>query len=62
MPYVSDRQRRFFHSPGAEKAGITKKQVKEFDSASAGKILPDRVSDDKVEKFSRLKKFMKESK
>lgn len=56
--YKSDAQRKFFHSPGAEKAGITKKEVKEFDSASAGKILPDHVTDDKVEKFNRLKKFM----
>lgn len=42
MPYASDAQRRFFHSPGAAKAGITTKQVAEYDSASKGKNLPER--------------------
>lgn len=40
MPYASDAQRRFFHSPGAAKAGIKPKTVKEFDAASKGKSLP----------------------
>lgn len=40
MPYVSDQQRKFFHSPGAEKAGIKESTVKEFDKASKGKKLP----------------------
>jgi len=43
MPYKSDAQRRFFHSPGAKKAGITPGQVKEFDSASKGMALPEKV-------------------
>lgn len=43
MPYVSNAQRRFFHSPGAKKAGITTSQVKEFDSASKGKKLPEQL-------------------
>ncbi len=43
MPYVSDRQRRFFHSSGARKAGITPIQVHEFDEASKGMNLPDRI-------------------
>lgn len=42
-PYKSDAQRRFFHSPGAKKAGVTPEQVKEFDAASKGKKLPERV-------------------
>ena len=42
-PYVSDAQRSFFHSKGAKKAGITPKQVSEFDSASKGKDLPEHV-------------------
>ena len=42
MPYKSSAQRRFFHSPGAAKAGITKTQVKEFDQASKGNKLPKR--------------------
>lgn len=48
MPYSSDQQRKFFHSPGAEKAGIKPSTVKEFDKASKGKKLP---------KFSRTKKL-----
>ena len=43
MPYKSEAQRKFFHSAGAKKAGITKKQVKEFDNASKGKKLPAKV-------------------
>jgi hypothetical protein len=34
MPYRSDKQRKFFHSKGAKKAGITKKEVDEWDRAS----------------------------
>lgn len=44
MPYKSDAQRRFFHSPGAQKAGITPAQVKDFDQASKGMNLPPRAS------------------
>ena len=40
MPYASDAQRRFFHSSGAKKAGITPSQVREFDSASKGMRFP----------------------
>lgn len=54
MPYKSDAQRRFFHSPGAKKAGISENQVKEFDSASKGKKLPE-----KVEKFGKLKSYLR---
>jgi len=53
-PYASDAQRRFFHSGGAKKAGITPKQVEEFDTASKGKKLPE-----KVERFSKLKNYVK---
>lgn len=41
MPYASDAQRRFFHSSGAKKAGITSAQVSEFDKASKGMSLPE---------------------
>jgi hypothetical protein len=41
MPYVSDAQRRFFHSAGAKQAGISPSTVKEFDKASKGKDLPE---------------------
>lgn len=40
--YKSDAQRRFFHSPGAKRAGISKKTVGEFDRASKGKKLPEK--------------------
>jgi len=42
-PYVSSSQRRFFHSKGAKKAGIAKKVVDEYDAASKGKKLPEKV-------------------
>ena len=44
MPYSSDQQRKFFHSPGAKKAGITPGEVKKFDSASKGMKLPKKAS------------------
>lgn len=43
MPYKSDAQRRFFHSSGARKAGISESKVKEYDRASKGKDLPEKV-------------------
>jgi len=53
MPYKSLQQERFFHSPGAKKAGITPSEVKEFDQASKGLHLPKKV------KFSKTKKALK---
>lgn len=53
MPYSSDRQRRFFHTQTAKNAGISSKTVKEFDQASKGMKLPE-----KVHKFKRIKKLM----
>lgn len=43
MPYKSDAQRKFFHSAGAKKAGITSKDVKKWDKESKGMDLPERV-------------------
>jgi hypothetical protein len=46
MPYKSAAQRRFFHTPGAKKAGITPTITKEWDTASKGltdKKLPEKV-------------------
>jgi len=42
MPYKSDAQRKFFHANKAklEKQGI---DVKEWDEASKGKSLPEKV-------------------
>jgi len=42
MPYKSDAQRRFFHTDTAKKAGITDKEVNEFDKASKGMKLPEK--------------------
>lgn len=43
MPYKSDAQRKFFHSEGAQKAGISDEQVKEFDQASKGMKLSKKA-------------------
>jgi hypothetical protein len=43
MPYVSDAQRRFFHTSTAKKAGITPAMVKEYDTASKGLSLPSKI-------------------
>lgn len=56
MPYKSDAQRRFFHSAGAKKAGITQADVAHWDAASKGLSLPARVKRVKVKKKLRGKK------
>lgn len=43
MPYVSSAQRRFFHSKGAAKAGLTAADVAKWDAESKGKKTPERV-------------------
>lgn len=43
MSYKSDKQRRFFHTDTAKEAGITPKEVKEFDTASKGMDLPEKA-------------------
>lgn len=43
MPYKSDAQRKFFHSAGAKKAGITAKDVKKWDKESKGMDLPEKA-------------------
>lgn len=40
MPYVSEAQRKFFHTDTAKKKGITSSMVKEYDQASKGTKLP----------------------
>jgi len=44
MPYKSDAQRKFFHTDTAKKKGITSAVVKEFDQASKGMKLPEKVT------------------
>lgn len=43
MPYDSNAQRRFFHANMGKKKGITPKVVDEYDQASKGEHLPERV-------------------
>ena len=43
MPYRSEAQRKFFHSAGAKKAGITKADVKKWDKESKGTHPPKKV-------------------
>ena len=43
MPYVSDKQRKFFHTNTAKAKGITPDVVKEFDAATKGKELPEKI-------------------
>jgi hypothetical protein len=57
MPYKSSAQRRFFHTPTARKAGISADMVKEFDTASKGMKLPEKVKAPKHKfKFTRPSK------
>jgi hypothetical protein len=59
MPYKSDAQRRFFHSPGAVKAGISSGVVNEFDKASKGMDLPEKVPNPKSKSnFGRTRKIL----
>ena len=53
MPYASDAQRRLFHAKEA-RGEISKKVVDEYDRASKGKKLPERVG-----KFDRIHKYLK---
>ena len=46
MPYKSDAQRRFFHA-AAKRGEISKKTVSEFDKASKGKKLPEKIKKNK---------------
>lgn len=43
MPYVSDRQRRWAHTPNGVKALGGKKKVAEWDKVTKGRKLPERV-------------------
>lgn len=56
MPYRSEAQRRFFHSAGAAKAGITPATVAEYDKASKGNDLPEKVKNRKLEAMKRIAK------
>lgn len=54
MPYKSDSQRRYFHY--AESVGkIKKSTVDEFDKASKGMKLPEKISEPSKRYTGRLK-------
>lgn len=55
MPYKSDAQRKFFHTPTAKKQGITKSVVEEFDKASKGMKLPEHKDPKPMEVSSASK-------
>jgi hypothetical protein len=44
MPYVSDKQRRFFHTDTAREKGISAATVAEYDQASKGMKLPESAA------------------
>ena len=58
MPYKSRSQQRLFHAMEA-RGEMDPATVKEYDKASKGKKLPEKV---KGKKFSRLKKIVKKEK
>lgn len=59
MPYASDAQRRFFHTATAKEKGINPSTVKEYDTASKGKNLPERVGGGKQMSPGRMKALKK---
>ncbi len=56
MPYKSEAQRRKFHAL-LKKGKISKETVEEFDSASKGKKLPERVKKKQKKSSSSWKKY-----
>jgi hypothetical protein len=56
MSYVSDKQKRFFHTDTAREKGIGSKAVKEFDKASKGMHLPESVHHHKKGAIMRVLK------
>lgn len=62
MPYKSDAQRKKFHAM-SERGEISKKTVEEFDAASKGMDLPERVKPKKLaspKSIESLRKLYKE--
>lgn len=56
MPYVSNKQRKFFHA-NVGKKGITPAVVSEFDNASKGLSLPERAAIRRKSAGKRVKKM-----
>ncbi len=51
MPYVSDKQRKWAHTPSGIKA-LGPQRVAEFDKKSKGKKLPTRATHKKTKRYS----------
>lgn len=56
MPYRSAKQRAFFHSAGATKAGISPATVAEWDQASKGMKLPETQRKKAKPKATRVRR------
>lgn len=54
MPYKSDSQRRWAHTKAGEEALGGKKAVHEWDEATKGKDLPEKVSKSEMKKFGGM--------
>jgi hypothetical protein len=55
-PYRSEAQRRWAHTPAGKKALGGEKAVKEWDSATKGKNLPEKISKEELAQDSKMKK------
>lgn len=53
MPYVSEKQRRFFHTDTARKQGITPSMVHEWDRESKGLARPEEAEKKGEQNFAR---------
>lgn len=58
MPYKSDKQRKFFHA-AEERGEISHKTVHEFDEASKGKELPEKVGVGHARQYEKMKEKTK---
>lgn len=59
MPYLSSSQRRFFHTLTAKRKGVSADTVKEFDDASKGMKLTEKVKPRRKVKFPMPDKMKK---
>lgn len=53
MPYASEAQRRKFHAM-ADRGEVSKKTVAEYDRASKGKSLPERVGEPDTKAYAKI--------
>ncbi len=58
MPYKSEAQRKKFHAL-LQEGKISKEVVEEFDKASKGKKLPEKVGKKKITSIAQLREIAK---